>query len=584
MGMQSPLRASFVLSVVIALAGPVDSAPQVDSRQALKPTTATISGRVVDVGGAPVAKARVSAELETGTGATAQTGQTPRSYTCGTSADGKFTLVGLDAGNYRIVVERSGYLSQVFESRTASGDGTWVALTPGQEMTDIVVRLTPEASLAGRVLDEDRDPVANVQVQVFKYIHRLGLRRTQSFGFVETGSTGAFHLTGIGPGRYYMVATPRQALIESSALPSGQKVQYCYIATYYGGSAEASGAQPIAISPGESATVGDLTLRKAPIVHVRGRVKAEAFSEDIGRIGVHAVPDDDRSAVQPFEAPSARVSPKDGKFDIVATPGRYILMVTSVQGRIRLLGRESLAVGETDVENVVVDLLAGEVAGNFAYADPKSARNGPQDKTSQDKTSEVKTNVGLPFVVLLSEGPGAISDPSQPVNNDSFLFRNVSPGRYQVHVTGLPSDVYLQSIRSDGGEDLMTTDLDLTRGGHRAITVTMSRSPAGLDGSVVDGDSKPLTDIVVVAAPKPLDARRAYRYRRTVSDQSGHFTMHGFPPGDYCLYAWNELAEGDEFDDELLERESGRCTSVHLQENATQAVQVTFRPPSSQGQ
>ena len=125
MGMQSPFRASFVLSVVIALMGPVDSAPQVDSGQPLKPTTATISGRVVDAGGAPVAKARVSAELGKGTGAAAQTGQTPRSHTCGTSADGKFTLAGLDAGNYRIVVERSGYLRKVFESRTAGGDGTW---------------------------------------------------------------------------------------------------------------------------------------------------------------------------------------------------------------------------------------------------------------------------------------------------------------------------------------------------------------------------------------------------------------------------------------------------------------------------
>jgi hypothetical protein len=68
----------------------------------------------------------------------------------------------------------------------------------------------------------------------------------------ETDSTGAFRLTGIGAGRYYMVATPRQALMESAAVPSGEKVQYSYITTYYGGSVEASSAQPIAISPGES--------------------------------------------------------------------------------------------------------------------------------------------------------------------------------------------------------------------------------------------------------------------------------------------------------------------------------------------
>jgi hypothetical protein len=77
------------------------------------------------------------------------------------------------------------------------------------------------------------------------------------------------------------------------------------------------------------------------------------------------------------------------------------------------------------------------------------------------------------------------------VNNDSFQLRNLSPSRYQVPVTGPPSDDYLLSIRSEGGEDLMTTDTS--------------------------------------AAPKPLDARQAHRYRGTASDESGHFTMHGFP-------------------------------------------------------
>jgi hypothetical protein len=143
-----------------------------------------------------------------------------------------------------------------------------------------------------------------------------------------------------------------------------------------------------------------------------------------------------RSAVQLFGAPSGRVSPKDGTFDIVATPGRYILMVTPMQGRMRILGRETLAVGDTDVENVVVDLLAGDVAGSIAYTEPKSAPND-----SKNKPSEPKPNVGLPFVVLLSEGPGAVGDPSQPVNNDSFVFRNVSPGRYQVRVTRLAPDL-----------------------------------------------------------------------------------------------------------------------------------------------
>jgi protocatechuate 3,4-dioxygenase beta subunit len=387
-------------------------------------------------------------------------------------------------------------------------------------MTDIVVRLTPEASLAGRVLDEDRNPVANVGVRLFRHTHQPGRPLTLPLTFAETDSTGAFRLTGIRPGRYYMVAIPRQVLIESSALPSGEKIQYGYIPTYYGGSADASGAAPIVISPGDSATVGDLTLRKARIVHIRGRVNAEAFSGDTGRgIVVHADPDDDRSGVGPFGDPSARVSPKDGTFDIVATPGSYILRATAPVGRMKILGQESLTVSETDVENVVINLLAGEVAGSLVYAEPKSAPSNLQDRPQSNKA-----DVTLPYVLLSPDAPGIFGNPPPTVKNDSFLFRNVSPGRYQILVSGLPADVYLQGIRSDGGEDLLATDLDMTRGGHRAITVTLSRSAASLDGSVVDDNGKPLPDIIVTLAPKHLDARQAHRYRRTASDESGHFT------------------------------------------------------------
>jgi hypothetical protein len=130
------------------------SAPQADPNAPAKPATATISGRVVDILGASVAKARVSAELV----------PTSRSFTCGTSADGKFTLPGLDAGSYRIVVERSGYLRKVFESRTTGGDGTLITLTPGQERTDVVVHMIPEATITGRILDED-----TIRLQMWRY-------------------------------------------------------------------------------------------------------------------------------------------------------------------------------------------------------------------------------------------------------------------------------------------------------------------------------------------------------------------------------------------------------------------------------
>jgi hypothetical protein len=146
-----------------------------------------------------------------------------------------------------------------------------------------------------------------------------------------------------------------------------------------------------------------------------------------------------------------------------------------------------------------------------------------------------------------------------------------------VRVTERPDDVYLQSIRSRDGGDLLATELDLTQGGgHREITVTLNLSPARVDGSVLDGDGHPLPRKVVTLAPSPPDNTQAHRYRRTVSDEGGRFALGGLPPGDYCLYAWQELPETAQFDGELLVREAGRCTKVQLQEGGKESVQLTL--------
>jgi hypothetical protein len=145
-------------------------------------------------------------------------------------------------------------------------------------------------------------------------------------------------------------------------------------------------------------------------------------------------------------------------------------------------------------------------------------------------------------------------------------------------VTDIPEDTYLQSISSSGGEDLIANDLDLTQGGgRREISVTLNRSPARIDGSVQDGDGRHLADIVVTLAPRPLDLRQSHRYRRTLSGQDGRFSLRGLPPGDYCLYLWDKLAEGDEFNPELLERSTGRCHEVGLQENNKASLDLTFQ-------
>jgi len=524
-----------------------------------KAALASIDGRVLDLAGSPLRKVAVTADPQQ-TGAS----QANRSSFCSTDADGHFTLVSLEPGSYHLTFDRPGFIRHVFGSETAGENGALINLTAGQHLAGVEVRLTPEATISGRVVDQDRDPIPGVSVRLFSYRFDMGVRQPRTFAQAEVDRTGAFKLTGIGPGQYYIIATPQRGLAESSTLPSGERVEYAYLPTYYPGSPEAAGAQAISIGPGDGSAIGDLTLRKARTVHVRGRVSSDAFPGDAGRLAVRAFPDDPLSAVTLFEAPSSAASPKDGTFDLASVPaGRYDLMVTARTGQIQALARQSIVVGETDVENIVISLLPGaEIAGSVVYAGSPSGLSSPAPG---------------PTVVLWSAGPGSINKFAQRVRDGSFRFRDAPPGRYMVRVTERPDDVYLQSIRSRDGGDLLATELDLTQGGgHREITVTLNLSPARVDGSVLDGDGHPLPRKVVTLAPSPPDNTQAHRYRRTVSDEAGRFVLGGLPPGDYCLYAWHELPETAQFDGELLVREARRCTKIQLQEGGKESVQLTL--------
>lgn len=102
-------------------------------------------------------------------------------YAATSGADGSFVLDEIPAGQYRLSAKRTGYLEQAYGSRAgqlfgARGMGMLVTLTAGQRMTGIDFQLVRQAIIAGKIVDEDGDPGANVTLQVLREI-RLGGER-----------------------------------------------------------------------------------------------------------------------------------------------------------------------------------------------------------------------------------------------------------------------------------------------------------------------------------------------------------------------------------------------------------------------
>src|SRR5688572_33488177 len=119
------------------------------------PEKAKLSGTVINsVTREPVARVAILAEPAGGGPAASSV----------TDADGRFNLVDLTPGQYRVKGQRNGYEDTYYGARRASGRGTTVSLEPGQEFKDLQVRLLPNAVIAGTVREADGEPIAGAKV------------------------------------------------------------------------------------------------------------------------------------------------------------------------------------------------------------------------------------------------------------------------------------------------------------------------------------------------------------------------------------------------------------------------------------
>src|SRR5207249_1229105 len=153
-----------------------NSAPAPTSAQESKPEDrCSIEGQVLNAAtGEPVKKANLvlrRADLAP------NTFNIPTNYSTTTDAGGAFSMKDIAPGKYRLSANRTGFAFGDYGSRGPMRPGTTLTLDPKQRMQGIVFRLTPHAVMTGRIVDEDREPLANVQVQTMRYRYNQGRKQ-----------------------------------------------------------------------------------------------------------------------------------------------------------------------------------------------------------------------------------------------------------------------------------------------------------------------------------------------------------------------------------------------------------------------
>jgi hypothetical protein len=81
--------------------------------------------------------------------------------------------------------------------------------------------------------------------------------------------------------------------------------------------------------------------------------------------------------------------------------------------------------------------------------------------------------------------------------------------------------------------------------------LVLSSAGGQIDGVVVS-DQQGFDGALVVLVPEPRHRGQARLYHTTTTDQYGHFTLRAIAPGDYRLFAWEDIEAGAYQDADFL--------------------------------
>ncbi len=386
-----------------------------------------------------------------------------------TTAEGKFSITGLAAGNYGIGANRLGF---IFSPHGSNG----FVLKAGDHKDDLTLKLTPAGAIAGTVVDADGEPVENCNVNAES---ARGGQGSQS------DAQGRFRIGGLTPGKYRIKATPDEPQTPPEIRTDGT-TEVHYSETYYPGALDAAGGAIISVQPGGEAGGNEIRLVRTPIVRISGKVTgAPQGAEDVflavvrqrdnpGQFGGIVMNDWGGSFMRNGYGTQVK---KDGTFALWRlAPGEYRISAqrNGPGGAMMATAPVDVTVGASDIDGIELRLIAAaDLTGQVEY-ETDDAKPAPADPSRPPRRR------GPQLLLQGIDGTGFGAN-AQIDSNGAFTLEKVLPGRYRVTWVGGPGYVksmQLGTTQASGGM------LDLSAGVGGALTLVISANFGSVSGTV----------------------------------------------------------------------------------------------------
>jgi hypothetical protein len=533
---------------------------------------ATLSGIVTkDPGGEPVKKALIEliAESQSDGG----------NYTSVTGADGGFHIENITPGRYHMFVERTGY--QEIDKHRRRTEGRVLALSAGQELKDLVIRLQASAVVEGRVTDEDGDPMPEAQVAVLRQSFVSGRSHWEQVGAERTNDLGEYRIPSLAAGNYFVSVTPPpdfRTLIETSGNPtstvagkvaSEKPAPVSYQTTYYPGTRDRGQATPIQLHAGDDFPV-NFSLTPAPSLIIRGSV----VNLPPGSTAAIMLQSKDFNLML-----NGAEMHRDGTFEIRdVAPGAYTIVATADNSPVPMMARQALQLTSGNVEGLrLAPQAGGSIRGRLRMETSGNARPDLTQIFLALRSSDAEDDA------LGTLAGGVLPTVTHVSADGSFEWKNIPAGHYSVQISeasALP-DWFVKSVAASG-RDAADSGFSLS-GGTVMLDLVVSSNGAAAEGVVTnqqEGPEKdaPVADAVVIAVPEQRFRSHPDRYRKALTDQRGHFTLRGLPPGDYTLFAWDSVDGDAYYDPQFLRNYEGQGKTLHINQGDHASIQLKAIP------
>ena len=433
--------------------------------------------------------------------------------------------------------------------------GAWrqkVSLEQVERKRQVAIAMNPAASVSGRVVDEDGEPLSPCNIQAIRR-DAANRRRYTPFGNAQTKPTGEYRMFNLVAGRYYLVAScQKQTPAPHPLSDQAPQVTTRYLPVVYPGAPDFASATTLDLAPGSERSGVDFRMSEGKV----GSALVKVLSTDTQpgvQLQVVMSPVDPTQRVL-FGPYGSGYNPKRGGylFDSLP-PGAYDVEAYAFVQRDRAYGgRASLEVEAGKVAEVSLPVGPGaDLAGSLEMEDGSSPNS-----TGAEVFLQPADDNPLP----------ANTQPVKIGDGGSFVVHGLLPRKYIVRVFNVPSAGFVKSV-SLPDREISGGVLDFTSGVSGPLRIVAGTRSGAIEGNLIGDPAQHAPPGVFLVHDSPVDDEM-----RGASVQDSHFRFPNVPPGKYRLLAIGGDPMG--MNPEMVQALSTLSQAVEVEEGATVTVDV----------